>query len=84
MEPVDLRAKVQNLLTVSDDTIRRFCSQWYGDGHLGRELFHFMGTSTFSEYTVCAEISVAKVNPSRLETAFVGVTPRSGPATLLR
>jgi len=28
----------------------------------GKELFHFMGTSTFSEYTVCAEISVAKVN----------------------
>eukprot|EP01130_Rhizamoeba_saxonica_P007215 TRINITY_DN2911_c1_g1_i1.p1 TRINITY_DN2911_c1_g1~~TRINITY_DN2911_c1_g1_i1.p1 ORF type:complete len:383 (-),score=86.08 TRINITY_DN2911_c1_g1_i1:29-1177(-) len=29
----------------------------------GQSLFHFMGTSTFSEYTVCAEISVAKVNP---------------------
>jgi S-(hydroxymethyl)glutathione dehydrogenase/alcohol dehydrogenase len=28
----------------------------------GKELFHFMGCSTFSEYTVCAEISVAKVN----------------------
>ena len=28
----------------------------------GKELFHFMGTSTFSEYTVCAEISVAKVS----------------------
>lgn len=27
----------------------------------GKDLFHFMGTSTFSEYTVCAEISVAKV-----------------------
>ncbi|XP_057309510.1 alcohol dehydrogenase class-3 chain L-like [Hydractinia symbiolongicarpus] len=27
----------------------------------GKELFHFMGCSTFSEYTVCAEISVAKV-----------------------
>ena len=27
----------------------------------GQELFHFMGTSTFSEYTVCSEISVAKV-----------------------
>lgn len=27
----------------------------------GKELYHFMGTSTFSEYTVCAEISVAKI-----------------------
>jgi len=29
----------------------------------GKELFHFMGCSTFSEYTVLAEISCAKVNP---------------------
>jgi len=29
----------------------------------GKTLFHFMGCSTFSEYTVVAEISVAKVNP---------------------
>ncbi|BES87924.1 alcohol dehydrogenase [Nesidiocoris tenuis] len=28
----------------------------------GKQLFHFMGCSTFSEYTVVAEISVAKVN----------------------
>jgi len=28
----------------------------------GQSLFHFMGTSTFSEYTVVAEISLAKVN----------------------
>jgi S-(hydroxymethyl)glutathione dehydrogenase/alcohol dehydrogenase len=28
----------------------------------GETLFHFMGTSTFSEYTVLPEISVAKVN----------------------
>jgi len=28
----------------------------------GRDIFHFMGTSTFSEYTVCAEISIAKVS----------------------
>lgn len=27
-------------------------------------IYHFMGTSTFSEYTVVAEISLAKVNPS--------------------
>lgn len=30
----------------------------------GKPIYHFMGTSTFSEYTVVAEISVAKVNPS--------------------
>lgn len=28
----------------------------------GKSIFHFMGTSTFSEYTVVAEISLAKVN----------------------
>jgi len=28
----------------------------------GKQLFHFMGCSTFSEYTVVADISVAKVN----------------------
>lgn len=27
----------------------------------GQEVFHYMGTSTFSQYTVAAEISVAKV-----------------------
>uniref|UniRef100_A0A0P4VSC3 S-(hydroxymethyl)glutathione dehydrogenase n=1 Tax=Rhodnius neglectus TaxID=72488 RepID=A0A0P4VSC3_9HEMI len=37
-----------------DDTSRFKCN--------GKELFHFMGCSTFSEYTVVAEISVAKVN----------------------
>jgi S-(hydroxymethyl)glutathione dehydrogenase / alcohol dehydrogenase len=29
----------------------------------GRPILHYMGTSTFSEYTVLAEISVAKINP---------------------
>lgn len=29
-----------------------------------QQIFHFMGTSTFSEYTVVAEISVTKINPS--------------------
>jgi len=28
----------------------------------GRQLFHYMGTSTFSEYTVLPEISVAKIS----------------------
>lgn len=30
----------------------------------GKTLYHFMGTSTFSQYTVVAEISVAKINES--------------------
>ncbi len=29
----------------------------------GKPVFHYMGTSTFSEYTVVAEISLAKINP---------------------
>ncbi len=29
----------------------------------GQPIFHYMGTSTFSEYTVMPEISVAKINP---------------------
>ena len=29
----------------------------------GKPLFHYMGTSTFSEYTVVPEISLAKINP---------------------
>lgn len=36
-----------------DGTVRFSCK--------GQKLFHFMGTSTFSEYTVVAEISIAKV-----------------------
>lgn len=30
----------------------------------GQTLYHFMGCSTFSEYTVVAEISLCKVDPS--------------------
>lgn len=33
----------------------------------GRELFHFMGCSTFSEYSVVADISVAKVSAQAAE-----------------
>ena len=29
----------------------------------GKQVFHYMGTSTFSEYTVLPEIAVAKINP---------------------
>jgi len=31
--------------------------------HKGKPILHYMGTSTFSEYTVMPEISVAKINP---------------------
>lgn len=30
----------------------------------GKPLYHYMGTSTFSQYTVVPEIAVAKINPS--------------------
>lgn len=30
----------------------------------GKPLYHFMGTSTFSQYTVLPEIAVAKINPA--------------------
>uniref|UniRef100_A0A0B8RRR9 S-(hydroxymethyl)glutathione dehydrogenase n=1 Tax=Philothamnus irregularis TaxID=1899461 RepID=A0A0B8RRR9_9SAUR len=30
----------------------------------GKQVLHFMGTSTFSEYTVVADISLAKIDPS--------------------
>lgn len=29
----------------------------------GKPIYHYMGSSTFSEYTICAEISLAKINP---------------------
>ena len=31
----------------------------------GKKLLHFMGTSTFSEYTVLPEISLAKVSVAK-------------------
>ena len=30
----------------------------------GKSLYHYMGTSTFSEYSIIAEVSLAKINPS--------------------
>ncbi len=40
--------------TMPDGTTRFTCN--------GQEVFHFMGTSTFSEYTVVADISLCKVH----------------------
>ena len=34
--------------------------------HEGQPIYHFMGTSTFSEYTVVHEVSVAKISKARL------------------
>ena len=36
-----------------DESVRFTCK--------GKKIFHFMGTSTFSQYTVCPEISVVKI-----------------------
>ncbi len=41
---------------VMPDGTRRFSYQ-------GQPLYHYMGCSTFSEYTVVAEVSLAKINP---------------------
>lgn len=49
--------ETQGAGVMPDGTTRFTCTK---DG-VEREILHFMGTSTFSEYTVCAEISVAKV-----------------------
>lgn len=39
------------------DRTRRF-------SHHGKPIFHYMGCSTFSEYTVVPEIALAKINPA--------------------
>ena len=52
----DIVRSTQGAGMMPDGTSRFTCN--------GKQLFHFMGTSTFSEYTVVAEISVAKVTTS--------------------
>ena len=42
---------------VMPDGTQRFSYQ-------GKPLYHYMGCSTFSEYTVVAEVSLAKINPA--------------------
>lgn len=48
----------------------------------GKEIFHFMGCSTFSQYTVLADVSVAVVNPNapfdKICLLGCGVTTGSG------
>ncbi|KAF5304349.1 hypothetical protein FQA39_LY09728 [Lamprigera yunnana] len=53
----NLCSKIRNFQgkgVLPDGTSRFTCN--------GKPLFHFMGCSTFSEYTVCADISVVKVD----------------------
>lgn len=51
----------------------------------GKPVYHFMGTSCFSQYTVLPEISVAKIDPkARLDRACLlgcGITTGYGAAT---
>ena len=51
----------------------------------GQPIYHYMGTSTFSEYTVLPEISLAKINPEApLEEVCLlgcGVTTGMGAVT---
>ncbi|XP_002934817.2 NADP-dependent alcohol dehydrogenase [Xenopus tropicalis] len=50
---------------MQDNTSRFTCK--------GKQVYHFVGTSTFTEYTVVSEISVAKVDPAApLEVCIVG------------
>ena len=50
--------------------------------HEGRPLYHYMGCSTFSEYTVVAEVSLAKIapdaNPEQVCLLGCGVTTGIG------
>ncbi|KIG16872.1 S-(hydroxymethyl)glutathione dehydrogenase [Enhygromyxa salina] len=48
--------------------------------HDGKPIFHYMGCSTFSEYTVLPEISLAKVNPeaSLKEVCLLGCGVTTG------
>ncbi|CEG67248.1 Putative S-(Hydroxymethyl)glutathione dehydrogenase/class III alcohol dehydrogenase [Rhizopus microsporus] len=60
-----------------DETIRFTCK--------GKPIYHYMGTSTFSEYTVVADVSVVKVDPKpsleKLCLLGCGITTGYGAAT---
>ncbi len=46
----------------------------------GKMIYHFMGCSTFSEYTVIAEISAAKINPfaDLVQSSMIGCGVSTG------
>ncbi|PPR03848.1 hypothetical protein CVT26_000846 [Gymnopilus dilepis] len=65
-----------------DETVRFTCK--------GKPIYHFMGTSTFSQYTVVADVSVVAVNPKAslekvcllgcgITTAWGAVVKQPGP-----
>ncbi|CEG82139.1 Putative S-(Hydroxymethyl)glutathione dehydrogenase [Rhizopus microsporus] len=60
-----------------DETVRFKCK--------GKPVYHYMGTSTFSEYTVVADVSVVKVDPKpsleKLCLLGCGITTGYGAAT---
>ncbi|KAG1445557.1 hypothetical protein G6F56_009871 [Rhizopus delemar] len=60
-----------------DETVRFTCK--------GQKIYHYMGTSTFSEYTVVADVSVVKVDPKpslqKLCLLGCGITTGFGAAT---
>ncbi|KAI8966940.1 glutathione-dependent formaldehyde dehydrogenase [Mycotypha africana] len=60
-----------------DETTRFTCK--------GQSIYHYMGTSTFSEYTVVADVSVVKVDPKpslqKLCLLGCGITTGYGAAT---
>ncbi|KAL9544399.1 S-(hydroxymethyl)glutathione dehydrogenase [Mucor bainieri] len=60
-----------------DESVRFTCK--------GQPIYHYMGTSTFSEYTVVADVSVVKVDPKpslqKLCLLGCGVTTGFGAAT---
>ncbi|CAO3688867.1 unnamed protein product [Rhizopus microsporus] len=60
-----------------DETTRFTCK--------GKPIYHYMGTSTFSEYTVVADVSVVKVDPKpsleKLCLLGCGITTGYGAAT---
>lgn len=60
-----------------DESVRFTCK--------GQPIYHYMGTSTFSEYTVVADVSVVKVDPKpslqKLCLLGCGITTGFGAAT---
>lgn len=58
-------------------------TRFYKDG---KPIFHYMGTSTFSEYTVLPEISLAKVNPKAPleEVCLLGCGVTTGMGAVLK
>ncbi|HEY3280965.1 MAG TPA: zinc-binding dehydrogenase [Armatimonadota bacterium] len=80
------RSPLTNLCSAIDDTLE-IGMMPDGTSRLhwrGRELHHFMGTSTFAEYTVVPEIAAAKVRPDapldRLGLLGCGITTGVGAA----